>query len=36
MTDEIVLQHGTTMVRRLRLSPGEAMTLPHDPSTCPR
>jgi hypothetical protein len=25
MTDEILFHHGTTMVRRLRLAPGEAM-----------
>jgi hypothetical protein len=31
MTDEIVFHHGTTMVRRLRLSPGEAMPWHRDP-----
>jgi hypothetical protein len=31
MTDEIVFQHGTTMVRRLRLAPGEAMGWHRDP-----
>jgi len=31
MTDEIVLHHGTTMVRRLRLAPGEAMLWHRDP-----
>ncbi len=31
MTDEIVLHHGTTMVRRLRLAPGEAMPWHRDP-----
>ena len=25
MTDEIIFHHGTTMVRRLRFAPGEAM-----------
>jgi quercetin dioxygenase-like cupin family protein len=31
MTDEIVFQHGTTMVRRLLLAPGEAMPWHRDP-----
>jgi quercetin dioxygenase-like cupin family protein len=31
MTDEIVFQHGTTMVRRLRLARGEAMPWHRDP-----
>ncbi len=31
MTDEIVLHHETTMVRRLRLAPGEAMPWHRDP-----
>lgn len=31
MTDEIVLQHGTTMVRRLRFAPGETMPWHRDP-----
>ena len=31
MIDEIVLHHGTTMVRRLRLAPGEAMPWHRDP-----
>ena len=31
MTDEIVCHHGTTMVRRLRLAPGEAMPWHRDP-----
>ena len=31
MTDEILFQHGTTMVRRLRLAPGEAMPWHRDP-----
>lgn len=31
MTDEIVLHYGTTMVRRLRLAPGEAMPWHRDP-----
>jgi len=31
MTDEIVFHHGTTMVRRLRLAPGEAMPWHRDP-----
>jgi quercetin dioxygenase-like cupin family protein len=31
MTDEIVLQHGTTIVRRLRLAPGEATPWHRDP-----
>jgi quercetin dioxygenase-like cupin family protein len=31
MTDEILLGHGTTMVRRLRLAPGEAMPWHRDP-----
>lgn len=31
MTDEIVLHRGTTMVRRLRLAPSEAMPWHHDP-----
>ena len=31
MTDEIMLHHGTTMVRRLRLAPGEAMVWHRDP-----
>jgi quercetin dioxygenase-like cupin family protein len=34
MTDEIVLHHGTAMVRRLSLAPGEAMPWHRDP--CPR
>jgi quercetin dioxygenase-like cupin family protein len=31
MTDEIVFQHGTTMVRRLRLARGEVMPWHRDP-----
>ena len=31
MTDEIVFQHGNTLVRRLRLAPGEAMPWHRDP-----
>ena len=31
MTDEVVFHHGTTMVRRLRLAPGEAMPWHRDP-----
>jgi quercetin dioxygenase-like cupin family protein len=31
MTDEIVFHHRTTMVRRLRLAPGEAMPWHRDP-----
>ena len=31
MTDEILFRHGTTMVRRLRLAPGEAMPWHRDP-----
>jgi hypothetical protein len=31
MTDEILFQHGTTMVRRLRVVPGEAMQWHRDP-----
>lgn len=31
VTDEILFQHGTTMVRRLRLAPGEAMPWHRDP-----
>jgi quercetin dioxygenase-like cupin family protein len=31
MTDENVFHHGTTMVRRLRLAPGEAMPWHRDP-----
>ena len=31
MTDEIVFHHGTTMVRRLRLAPGEATPWHRDP-----
>jgi hypothetical protein len=31
MTDEILLQHGATMVRRLRLAPGETMPWHRDP-----
>jgi quercetin dioxygenase-like cupin family protein len=31
MTDEVVIHHGTTMVRRLRLAPGEAMPWHYDP-----
>jgi quercetin dioxygenase-like cupin family protein len=31
MTDEILFQHGTTMVRRLRVVPGEAMPWHRDP-----
>jgi len=31
MTDEILLHHGNTMVRRLRLFPGEAMPWHRDP-----
>ena len=31
MTDEVLYQHGTIMVRRLRLAPGEAMLWHRDP-----
>jgi len=31
MTDELLFQHGTMMVRRLRLAPGEAMQWHRDP-----
>ena len=31
MTDEVVIHHGTTMVRRLRLAPSEAMPWHRDP-----
>jgi len=31
MTDEVVFHHGNTMVRRLRLAPGEAMPWHRDP-----
>lgn len=31
MTDDVVLQRGTTLVRRLRLAPGEAMPWHRDP-----
>ena len=31
MTDELVFQHGTTIVRRLRLAPGEVMPWHRDP-----
>ena len=31
MTDELLFQHGTTMVRRLLLAPGEAMPWHRDP-----
>jgi len=31
MTDEVLYQHGTIMVRRLRLAPGEAMPWHRDP-----
>jgi quercetin dioxygenase-like cupin family protein len=31
MTDEVLSQRGTTMVRRLRLAPGEAMAWHRDP-----
>ena len=31
MTDEVLFHHGTTMVRRLRLAPGEAMPWDCDP-----
>src|SRR6202008_4251140 len=31
MTDEVVIHHGTTMVRRLRLALGEAMPWHRDP-----
>jgi quercetin dioxygenase-like cupin family protein len=31
MTDEILFHHGTTIVRRLRLAPGEAMPWHRDP-----
>ena len=31
VTDEILFQHGTTMVRRLRLAPGEVMPWHRDP-----
>jgi quercetin dioxygenase-like cupin family protein len=31
MTDELLFHHGNTMVRRLRLAPGEAMPWHRDP-----
>jgi quercetin dioxygenase-like cupin family protein len=31
MTNEVVIHHGTTMVRRLRLAPSEAMPWHRDP-----
>jgi hypothetical protein len=31
MTDELVFHHGTKIVRRLRLAPGEAMRGTADP-----
>jgi quercetin dioxygenase-like cupin family protein len=31
MPDELLFHHGTTMVRRLRLAPGEAMSWHRDP-----
>jgi quercetin dioxygenase-like cupin family protein len=31
MTDEVLLRRGTTLVRRLRLEPGEAMPWHRDP-----
>jgi quercetin dioxygenase-like cupin family protein len=31
MTDEVLFHHGTTMVRRLRLTPGKAMPWHCDP-----
>ena len=31
MTDELLFHHGTTIVRRLRLAPGEAMSWHRDP-----
>jgi quercetin dioxygenase-like cupin family protein len=31
VTDEVLFQYGTTMVRRLRLAPGEAMPWHRDP-----
>jgi quercetin dioxygenase-like cupin family protein len=31
MNEEIILHRGTTLVRRLRLEPGEAMPWHHDP-----
>jgi hypothetical protein len=31
MTDEVVFHHGTTLVRRLHLDPGEAMPWHRDP-----
>jgi len=31
MTDELIFHHGTTLVRRLRLTPGEAMPWHRDP-----
>jgi hypothetical protein len=31
MTDEVLFHHGTTMVRRLGLAPGEAMPWHRDP-----
>jgi quercetin dioxygenase-like cupin family protein len=31
MTQEVILQRGTTLVRRLRLAPGEAMPWHRDP-----
>jgi len=31
MTDEILFDHGTTMVRKLRLAPGESMPWHRDP-----
>ena len=31
MSDEILFKRGTTLVRRMRLAPGEAMPWHHDP-----
>jgi hypothetical protein len=31
MTDEVLFRRGTTLVRRLRLAPGDAMPWPRDP-----
>ena len=31
MTDEVLIRRGTTLVRRMRLAPGEAMPWHHDP-----
>jgi hypothetical protein len=31
MTDEILFRRGTTLVRRQRLAPGEALPWHHDP-----